>query len=218
MPTPRHQSSSRLTTAHGASWLAIAGMLAATPVGAQTLMPPVVPSEIVESLLRDKVIVMQQMQPEGALEGALTVAYVIFDLRREHVYELLAQTERQIEFRPELTSIKRHRVSATGPVDEQRLKILFRDYAYHLQFEFEPERYHIQWSLDPNFDNDLDRVLGYWDLYALEGERTLGLSGACVDVGPGVPVFLQDWITRKNLPRSMARVRDWVNSGGLYRP
>ena len=193
-----------------------ASLLVLTHASAQ--MPAVVADEIIEPLLRDKIVVMQEIRPEGALEGALTVAYVIFDLPRERVYELLTQTERQIEFRPELTSITRHRMSTTGPIDEQRLKILFRRYVYRLQFEFDPEHHRLQWNLDQSFDNDLRRVRGFWDLYALDDGRTLGHSGASVDVGPGVPVLLQDWITRKNLPKSMRRVQQWVNSGGYDRP
>ena len=98
------------------------------------------------------------------------------------------------------------------------MKIMFRRYVYRLKFEFDPERHHIQWSLDQSFDNDFRRVRGSWDLYALDDGRTLGRSGASVDVGPGVPVFLQDWITRKNLPGSMSNVRQWVNSDGEFRP
>jgi len=181
-------------------------------------MPEVVPVEIVDRLLSDKVVVMQEMRSEGALEGAVTVAYVIFDHPRERVYELLAQTERQIEFRPELTSITRFRMGSTGPIDEQRLKIMFQRYAYRLQFTLDPERHRIEWTLDQSFDNDLKRVRGFWHLYPLGDGRTLGRSGASVDVGPRVPVFLQDWITRKKVPGSMARVRKWVDSEGRTRP
>lgn len=212
MPTPFRRPITRPIAFYRTIRFAIASSLIATHASAQ--MPAVVPDEIIESLLRDKIVVMQELRPEGALEGALTIGYVIFDLPRDRVYELLTQTERQIEFRSELTSITRHRMSAKGPVDEQRMKIMFRRYVYRLKFEFDPERHHIQWSLDQSFDNDFRRVRGSWDLYALEDGRTLGRTGASVDVGPGVPVFLQDWLTRKNLSKSMERVQRWVNSGG----
>ena len=76
----------------------------------------------------------------------------------------------------------------------------------------------MDWELDPHFDNDLAGLVGFWEFYPLEDGRTLGRSGARVDVGPAVPASLQDWITRKNLPQSMEHVRQWVDSGGSYRP
>ena len=51
----------------------------------------------------------------------------------------------------------------------------------------------------------------------MKNGATLGRSGTSVDVGPAVPAFLQDWISRKNLPRTMERVRLWVNSDGKYK-
>ena len=98
------------------------------------------------------------------------------------------------------------------------LKILFQRYVYRIEYRLFPGRRRIEWHLDERFDNDLDKMSGYWELYEMPDGRTLGRSGTSVDVGPSVPAFLQDWITRKNLPRTMDRVRLWVDSGGTYRP
>ncbi len=101
-----------------------------------------------------------------------------------------------------------------GPIDEQRLRILFRTYIFRLEYRLHPEQRRIEWILDERFDNDLTRLTGYWELFEMADGRTLGRSGTSVDVGPAVPAFLQDWITRKNLPVTMKRVQRWVDSEG----
>ena len=93
-----------------------------------------------------------------------------------------------------------------------------RRYIYLRDTTLDPIARRIRWDLDPAFDNDLAHVSGFWELFPLDENRTLARFGISVDVGPAVPGFLQDWITRKNVPGSMERARLWVNSEGRYRP
>jgi hypothetical protein len=176
------------------------------------------PTQLVERLEETNVVVMQEVREEGALSGGIITSYVMFEPPIDQVYGLLSQSERQVEFRPELTSIETIEMAALGPVDEQRMKILFQRYIYHIEYRLQPAQQRIEWHLDERFENDLDRVSGFWELFATDDGHTLGRSGTSVDVGAHVPGFLQDWITRKNLPRTMERVRKWVDSGGTYRP
>jgi hypothetical protein len=176
------------------------------------------PEDIVERLMDKHVIMLQEIRADGPLRGGIISTYVIFEPNIQDVYGLLSQSSRQGEFRQELTSVETIEMKPEGPIDEQRLKILFQRYAYRLAFELEPDRYRIAWKLDERFDNDLAMVSGFWELYPMADGRTLGRSGTSIDVGPAVPSFLQDWITRKNIPRTMKHVRRWVNSHGEYRP
>ena len=176
------------------------------------------PRELVARLMEDDVIILQEVRTEGPLRGAIVSAYLIFENSIDDVYRLLAQSSRQVEFRPELTSIEVIEIVAHGQIDEQRLRILFKRYVFRLEYRLSPEQRRIEWVLDESFDNDLALVSGYWELYEMADGRTLGRSGTRVDVGPAVPAFLQNWITRKNLPQTMERVRRWVNSEGSYRP
>ncbi len=176
------------------------------------------PARIRDRLMEKNVIVMQEMGDEGPLSGSFIMAYVIFGQPIDRTYHLLSQSARQIEFRPELTSIETIEVSESGGIDVQRLKILFQRYVYYLEYRLDPRKRRIEWRLDTRFDNDLEDVEGFWELYAMADDRTLGRSGTSVNVGRAVPAFLQDWITRKNLPKTMERVRKWVDSGGTWRP
>lgn len=176
------------------------------------------PARIRDRLMEKNVIVMQEIGDEGPLSGSFIMAYVIFGQPIDRTYHLLSQSARQIEFRPELTSIETIEVSESGGIDVQRLKILFQRYVYYLEYRLDPRKRRIEWRLDTRFDNDLEDVEGFWEFYAMADDRTLGRSGTSVNVGRAVPAFLQDWITRKNLPKTMERARKWVNSEGTWRP
>ncbi len=176
------------------------------------------PRDLVERLMGAKILVLEEIEAKGPLRGGIISSYVLFDQPIDRVYRLLAQSARQTEFRPELTRIETVETSPLGQVDEQRLKILFRSYVYRIAYQLFPDQRRIEWNLDERFDNDLTRLSGFWALYAMADGRTLGRSGTSVDVGPAVPVILQDWITRKNVPETMRRVQMWVNSKGTYRP
>jgi hypothetical protein len=176
------------------------------------------PADLVARLMKKKVIVLQEIREEGSLRGGLVSSYVLFEKPIERVYLLLSQSARQVEFRPELTSIETVELGPDGPIDEQRLKILFQRYVYRLEYRLSPKRRRIEWVLDKRFDNDFKDVLGYWELFEMEDGGTLGRSGTSIDVGPAIPAFLQDWVTRKNIPKAMKRVQRWVDSDGTYRP
>lgn len=176
------------------------------------------PPDLVDRLMAENVVVLEEIQPKGPLRGAIISSYVLFDQPIDRVYRLLAQSARQTEFRPELTRIETVETGPRGQVDEQQLEILFRHYVFRIAYRLLPEQRRIEWNLDERFDNDLAHVSGFWALYEMADGRTLGRSGSSVDVGPAVPAVLQDWITRKNVPESMKRVRKWVDSKGTYRP
>ncbi|MGE4652392.1 MAG: hypothetical protein AAEJ53_16015 [Myxococcota bacterium] len=157
-------------------------------------------------------VLMRKGEPAREEQGRNAIeAFVIFDASPQQVYDLLHQTSRQGEFRPEVSEIREIERIEGKHVDEHRLKILFRRYVYRLDYRFYPEAWRIEWRLDDRFDNDLRGVTGYWELYRLEDGRTLGRSGTSVQVGASVPKFLANWITRINLPKSMKNLRAWIN-------
>lgn len=169
------------------------------------------PNEIRERLQQEKLVLMEEVGDETP--AGLMVGLVIFEQPIKRVYDYLAETERQIEVRPELTSIE---VVSRGEhhVDEYRMKILFKRYEYRLQYSLDPVAHELRWELAPGFENDLERLDGFWQLYALHADRTLGRFGSRVSVGPGVPRFLQDWMTREKMPDTLENIRRWIDAGG----
>jgi ribosome-associated toxin RatA of RatAB toxin-antitoxin module len=183
------------------------------PASAQALLEEQ-PEDRREELFEDQLVLLP---PDGLPPGQVE-ALVLFTQPADKVWALLQQRERQREFRPELTSLSILERTADGLIEEQHLKIAFLKVGYRLRNHFDPSTHTMTWQLDPGFESTLEHVSGYWELHALGADRTLARFGTKVSVSPAVPGFLQNGITRKNVPQTLENTRKWVNSGGTWRP
>ena len=176
-------------------------------------------------LFADELI--ERVEAEGVLlldsaaagpEGQRRIeALVLFAQPPDRAFELLVQTSRLVEFQPDVSRARTLERSEHGNLDEQQLRILFVNIVYRIRHHWDLEAGRIWWSLDPDFDNDLRRLAGFWQLHPHGPDQTLAHYATTVDVGGALPGFLQDRLTRKNLPGAMERTRTWVDSGGTYR-
>jgi hypothetical protein len=196
-------------------------LLAAAPAGAQGPTPPgpaealldAQPRELVARLFEKKVVLLESRGASPMVE-----ALVLFQQPHAKTLAMLMQTARQPEFRPELESVREVERMPDGVVEEQRMKIMFVNIVYRLHYTTRPDAARIEWKLDPRFDNAMQEVQGFWELYPLDAGNTLARFGTVVNVGPALPGFLQDWATRKNVPQTLERTRRWVDSDGKWRP
>jgi hypothetical protein len=183
------------------------------PASAQALLDAQ-PAQRRQDLLDDRLVLLPAAGlPEGQVE-----ALVLFAQPLEKVWGLLLQRERQNEYRQELTSIAVVERNGEELVEEQHLTIAFLSVACRLRSRFDAAMRTMTWELDPRFESPLEHVSGYWELHALDGARTLARFGTRVSVSPAVPGFLQNGITRKNVPESLEHTRQWVDSDGRWRP
>jgi hypothetical protein len=183
------------------------------PASAQALLDSQ-PQGVVDELMEERLVLMRA---GGSGEG-LVEALVLFSQPPEAVWALLVQRERQKEYRPELTAVE---VVERGPdavLEEQHLRIAFLSVSYRLQNHFDAETRTITFEIDPSYESMIQHVSGYWELHPLDGGRTLARFGTRVNVSAAVPGFLQNGITRKNVPESLENTRQWVDSGGRWRP
>lgn len=183
------------------------------PASAQALLDSQ-PKDLVEELMEERLVLMKT---DGSDKG-LVEALVLFSKPPEEVWPLLIQRERQKEYRPELTSVEIVQREENALIEEQHLKIAFLKVGYRLTDRFDPATRTLTFELDPSFESQLEHVSGYWELHALDGGRTLARFGTRVSVSSAVPGFLQNGITRKNVPDTLDNTRQWVDSGGKWRP
>jgi len=169
--------------------------------------------ELVEELLGNGLVLLPQ-----AGENADVEALVLFARPRSRVMRLLTQTGRAREYRPELKELRMLAVDERGALDEQRMRILFRTIVYRLRYRFDFDRARVEWHLARDFENDLERVEGWWQLHPMTDGRTLGHFGTVVRVGPALPAFLEKRATRSQVPETLERTRRWVDSDGRWRP
>lgn len=173
------------------------------------------PPELVARLMEQKLLVLDEASE------SLVVAYVIFERSLQDVLGLLRQPIRQLEYRPELDSVETIRRFENGRVDEQRIRIMFMTFVYRVRYrDLVDTEGRLEWTLDPDFDNDLGRFEGFWEFYPLEEnpDRTLARFGSNVNVGPAVPRFIQKRMSRKTVLRYLENCRRWIDSDGVWRP
>jgi hypothetical protein len=200
-------------------WLALLPLLVAVPASADPEALAHLEREspkLAARLLRDGLVVLKDGEPgASARQAGFVEAYVLFEESPDRVFALLADTRRQAEFRPELERIETVAAVSDGSIEEHRLGVLFMQIAYRLRYQIDPASRRIDWSLDPGFANDIARIDGWWQLDEAEGGRTLARFGTRVEVGPALPAFLAELVTRKDLPQTLERCRAWVASNGV---
>lgn len=198
----------------------VAGLLGtAAPGGAEATGESILagaPRDLLPTLQRDRSVVVPEL-PDDVPEGWI-VAYVLFARPLREVLGLMRQAERQPEYRTELTSVETVGQLPDGRIDEQRIEIVFQEFVYRLRYRDDPGTGRLEWRLDPEYDNDLRAMRGFWELAELEdGSGTVGRFGSYVDVG-NVPAFLQRNLSRKTVIRYMQNCQRWIDSGGSWRP
>ena len=170
------------------------------------------PSEELAVLHAKKLVVLA-----GGGDSSHVTGLVLFGKPVDRVMQLLAETGRAGEFRPELESDRTVETYPDGTLQEEAIRILFTRISYFLRYRVDYAAHRITWELDAGHPSRLRRVEGYWELYAMGDDETLGRFAVHVDVGP-VPASLEDYATRKSVPKTMDNARRWIDSDGRWRP
>src|SRR5262245_11956815 len=132
-------------------WTALIALLMAFAVGASPVAPAALlladPAPEIVDRLRDEKVVVDGPQPRSD-GGSGFVGYVVFDRPVERVFELLRDTARQAEFRPDLDRVESVERSVDGTLDEHHVRVGLTDPAYRLRYRFEPTARRISRRLD----------------------------------------------------------------------
>ena len=174
--------------------------------------------ELMKKLERHHVVLTESEPASGDSRVGIVEALVLFDQPRETVMRMLIETDRQIEYRPELKNLQVIESDDHSTKAEYHLSLMLVTVAYRARQEWDTEAGRVWWSLDPEFPNGIRRLDGLWELRELDENHTLGHFSSRIDLGSALPAWLQDYATRKKLPESMEHVAHWVDSGGRWRP
>ena len=71
-------------------------------------------------------------------------------------------------------------------------------------------------TLDSKKKSDIALQEGYWQLYKLDDNTTIGEYGTRVDTGVAVPSFVQNFLARKDIPKALTAFRKYIDSDGKY--
>jgi hypothetical protein len=172
------------------------------------------PPALVAALLEEKIVLLDGPRGPHKHGGGMSHAYVVFEQPAARAFELLADTARQGEYREEIDRLETVARLPDGCIDEHAIRILFVELVYRLRYHVDPVARRIAWQLDATFENPLGGIDGFWEIYELGPSRSLGRFGTSVDVGSALPAWLEEAVTRKNLPNTLEGCRRWVDAGG----
>ena len=155
-------------------------------------------------------VVFSSRDPSASEKKALIEAAIVFDKSPEEVFNILYHTEDQVKYLKEIKRIRMIRKEMAEDNLEFLLKVAWIDIVYRVRHYFDKEHYHIHWELDEHFDNDLNDLAGFWDLYPHTEGKTLVRYGSHVSI-KNVPAFIESMFKKNGIKKSLERVRAWVN-------
>lgn len=146
-------------------------------------------------------------------------AWVIIKKPREAVYEQLTKGYQDFpQFMPRLEKVDVQSRTETAMKVRSYVGVGFSTYEYTLAFKLDPAAFTTSWTLDKSVKNDVKDTTGEWKLHELEpGKSTLAEYTIAVDSGKFVPQFIEDYLTRKDLPQILNSLRRRVESDGKWK-
>ncbi len=169
-----------------------------------------------KKLEKGEVVLTTEVKKVGDTDHALIGAYLIFNRPVTDVWRLMIHPEDQYKYLPDLEYSKLIWRRGNKVDVEFMVKVLFVKLYYRVIHTYYPERYYFNWTLDPNFKNDLKYLYGEWQLYPLKGGRTLARYMTELHVSSFVPGWLEKRLTKSNVPKNMKAFQMWINSNGHY--
>jgi hypothetical protein len=175
------------------------------------------PKNIVASLKRDKLVIFSKPGTDPGSTARFIHALAIFDQSADTTIRMLIQTSKQADYLPVLQKSTTIKQFTDGNEDEHQLTVFIFHVVYYVRHRWDLEKRKLWWHLDPEMPNDLKTVEGGWDIYPLDDKHSVGAYRTHIDVGSSIPNFVQEYLTRRDLPKALENQRLWVNSGGTFR-
>jgi len=154
---------------------------------------------------------------EGAGEDNFLMSLLIFEQPREEVFKLLCATDREIEYLPRIIEEKVIQRTETQDTVEFYVGASLFKFRYQVNHRYNKDKWMLDWNLNPDFDNEVQRVDGSYRLYELPDGRTLARYQTLFSVSAAIPKSIQNMLAKGDLPESLAYLKKWVDSGGTWR-
>lgn len=162
------------------------------------------------------VIVSNSISNAGDIKGVIK-AYVVVKQPKQRVWELLQNPERQNTYLPRLDKTKVIKREPNYLLAYFKTGVSFVTVETQIEHRWFPEVSRLAWGLDPNYDNDLKQQDGYYNVYALDDTTSLLEMGTLLEASALVPNFVQEYLTKTDLPEAMVAVKKYMDSDGKYR-
>jgi len=149
-------------------------------------------------------------------ESELIYAAIVFNQPVEETWRLISRTEDQNRYLSDIDDLKIIRKG--GPSDNIQFTVSAGPFSktYRVIHRFSPEKKGFEWGLDPSFDNDLQKLTGFWRFYPFGEGKTLARYGSNVSIH-GVPTWVESLFKKKGITQALGQVKKYVDSGGTWR-
>jgi hypothetical protein len=195
--------------------------LAAPPAGAPTDKDPRayqgLSQDDIARLKKGELVFVKDVNGDQGTTKGLVKAAIMFNQPLDKVWDLMTQGWRQEEYLPYLDRSILVKKLPDGDIIENQVKVLIMTLRFFVRGYHYPDRYYVDWKLASGYKNDMKRLQGFWQYYYVDDSHTLGRYGTLTETGFGVPAFVQEFLTKRDLPESLGRVKTWVDSDGAYR-
>lgn len=171
--------------------------------------------EQIKKVKAGEIVILDEDTSGGEDQKRFIRAAMIFDQPIDKAYALFRATENQHRYLPDLDSCKLVKRDDKGDRVDFHVKLIF-DIDYRIHHHYDDANFHYWWHLDPEYDNDMKQVDGFWKLYKIDDKRTLGRYGTRVQVSSIIPQFIMTRLTKSNLPVAMEACYKYIQSGGTY--
>lgn len=161
-------------------------------------------------------VVSSKLSSGGDIKGVIN-AYVIANQPKMRVWELLHEPSKQYTYLPRLEKAKTISKGENQELGWFQVKVSFVTIENQVDHRWWPEISRMAWGLHPEYDNDLRQQDGYYNLYAIDENTTLMELGTALETSALVPGFVQEYLTKTDLPEVMVAVKKYMDSNGTYR-
>jgi hypothetical protein len=175
------------------------------------------PEDLRKQVEKDGQAVMGEQKKDGGTYGGYVRAVAIFRQSKQRVFELMRDTAAQALYLPHIQSATVVARPENGELTQFILKFIWKQVQFRVRHWFYPETSRSEWALDTSAPHDIRGQEGYWQLFEMGPDLTIGEYGTRVDTGLAVPQFIQDMFARADIPKALTAFRKYMDSGGTYR-
>jgi hypothetical protein len=173
--------------------------------------------DVQKKLQAENQVLLGEEKADSATYGGYIRAVAIFHLPKKRVFDLMCDTATQALYLPHLVSANVDSKPANGELTRFALKFLWSNVKFRVQHWFYPEQSRSEWHLDTSVPHDIKAQEGYWQLFEMGPDVTVGEYGTRVETGMAVPKFISDMFARGDIPKALTAFRKYMDSDGKYR-
>lgn len=134
-----------------------------------------------EVLANEDVVFRAYDHGGGACKNSQELLLVI-DAPKDVVWKILSDSEKFVEFVPNLVSITPYETDEADTAEQQVTSTWGVKTTYHVLRDLDEEKGVIAWRIDGAKENDIEDTHGRWLIEAYDG-KTLASYGVCLDAG-----------------------------------